>query len=642
MPNLDFGVGPAMLNLLAVVLLSLPPSAGGIPSPDTVYVLPDVTVSATRLERSAFEATARIDVIEVAAAREAGADNVADALEMASGAFLRRYGPAGLVSISLRGTGASQSAILIDGRRISDPQLGQLDLSLLPSLFASEIEVMNGASSPFHGADGIGGAIGIRSLAPRRGLHAGASVGAGAFGSRDAAISISGGDGPIQAIISAEVGRAENEYPYYSQALQRERRLDGADRAQQSLYGSIRYKRRRGDLRISLLSLDADRGLGGTSILRRGDRQTDRSHRVWADARFGSSHDYLKVGGLLQHGRMRYTSEQQGVDDLSESTVATIDVELAKPLPGTWTGMAGGEVSLAGATHPSLTDAARELRSAAFLLAAGEVGRTLVETALRADVYHDAAGDEGMRYGAISPRLGISHALGERVRMRGSIARGFRAPTFNDRYWVRGGNEDLRPERGWNADAGITYRSDHTSATASLFGVDTRNQIVWLPATGSDWAPENLAHTRSMGLELGAKHRRSIGSALLHADLRYTLTRARNRSDSGSPTYGMPLRYVPRDVLHLNLALARGRFGAGAQLHYTGRRYMNEDATDWLDPFVRVAAQLRYRHPLAQGALSVSIHIDNLLDADYAVVAGYPMPPRHARLSITFETGSNP
>src|SRR5690554_3913847 len=147
-----------MTTLLCLLFLSALPAANGTVA-DTVYSIPEVTVTATRLERSTFEATAHIDVIDGDDARASGARHLADVLQQHSGVFLRRYGSGGLASVSLRGTGASQTTILLDGRRLTDPQVGQLDLSLLPASIVDRVEVMNGAASPFYGAEGIGGAV---------------------------------------------------------------------------------------------------------------------------------------------------------------------------------------------------------------------------------------------------------------------------------------------------------------------------------------------------------------------------------------------------------------------------------------------------------------------------------------------------
>ena len=38
------------------------------------------------------------------------------------------------------------------------------------------------------------------------------------------------------------------------------------------------------------------------------------------------------------------------------------------------------------------------------------------------------------------------------------MARSYRAPTLNERYWVPGGNPALLPEAGWGSEAGLRHQ----------------------------------------------------------------------------------------------------------------------------------------------------------------------------------------
>jgi len=43
------------------------------------------------------------------------------------------------------------------------------------------------------------------------------------------------------------------------------------------------------------------------------------------------------------------------------------------------------------------------------------------------------------------------------IRLSSNIARSYRVPTFNDRYWGTQGNPDLEPEDGMNYELGVNY-----------------------------------------------------------------------------------------------------------------------------------------------------------------------------------------
>ena len=621
--------------LLLAFLIVLPDVSAS--SADTVYAIPEVTVTATRLERSTFESTAHIDVVDGDVARRAGARHLGDVLQKSTGTFIRRYGAAGLASIALRGTGASQTAILLDGRRLTDPQLGQLDLTLLPAAIIKRVEVMNGTASPLYGADAIGGAVQLLTTPPATGTHVNVEAGAGAFGMQDAALSVGTAHGPFSLTLSADTESAENDYPYFSRALRRDLYLENADRRRSSFYGSARVVTSGIDLRLSALNTRAERGLEGMSAASRHERQWDRSNRVWGELQFGSTTRQFRVGGLLQQGEIRYVNDLTDIDQTGSNRVVSVDAEVTQNLPGSWRLIGGMEAGFARAHHPHL-DKVREQRAAIFLQTMGEMRGVLVNGAIRSDGYWNPDEPGGLTYGTINPRIGVSLPLAEAVRIRASVARGFRPPTFNDRYWMPGGNPDLRPERGWTRDAGLVFQTARLSADLTTFFVSTRDQIVWIPVSGTVWSPQNLANTRSVGVETSIRIQQPLGSALLQTNLSYSFTHARDRSIESQ---GQFLRYVPRDLVRAGVSLRRGRFEGALAIDYTGRRYINADGSDWLEPFLTASVRVSTSFDIGGAQLRSGIIIENLFDAEYAIVAGHPMPPRHLRLTIAVITSDN-
>ena len=153
-------------------------------------------------------------------------------------------------------------------------------------------------------------------------------------------------------------------------------------------------------------------------------------------------------------------------------------------------------------------------------------------------------------------------------------------------------------------------------------------------------APENLARTRTLGLEATAAHDGvRLGAATLGGGLTYTLTDARDHSRPGSSAYGHQLRYVPRHQLKLHADAARPlgprtRIGLDLGARLTGARPVRADGSLDLPAAFTLDARLhlRRRFDLAEAALTLGV--ENVLDADVEIVRGYPMPPRHARLRL--------
>ncbi|MFQ5568760.1 MAG: TonB-dependent receptor plug domain-containing protein [Rhodothermales bacterium] len=625
-----------LLFLLFFLLLSQP--TGAQTTPDTTVALPNVTVVATRLKASLVAVPVRVTLLDPEAISSTGARSVADLLSVRSPFFIKRHGDGQLASLSLRGTGASQTLLLLDGHRMADPQLGQLDLSLLPTLLLESVEVMGGAGSPLYGTDGLGGVVNLRTSRPGTGRVVKVQGGYGAYGERRGGLLVSGNRGAFSGLALVGYETAAGDYPYLNKGLfpPDEVPREGADRTRLSIYSSLAYRTSRSRLRVATWYNDAERGLPTIGSTRqRGERQWDEHLRLWADGEHRFAWGTLRIGGIAQQGALRYRNEQLKLDETGRTFTSSLDVE-AQGLLGTRWLLAGGVAGGYGAVrHPSLQGDASETHAGAFLHGTGSYGRLLVYPALRLDVYFRP--DAGALR-AVNPRLGINVRLlrGVALHVKGNVGRAFRVPTFNDRFWQPGGKPDLKPEQGWTYDAGVLLEHRNGLAEVTLFLTHIRDQIVWLPTPAGYYAPDNVQQVRSRGLEASYRRRWQPASWLrLDGSLFYTLTDARDRSDPASSSYGQPLRHVPRHQVKSHLGVRVGPVHLDLSGRYLGRRYTTTDGSASLDPFFLFDAQLRFHGHTSLFDATLAVFVENLADRRYEVIQNNPMPPRHARLLLT-------
>ena len=632
------------LALLAGLLVR--PTAAQVPdsvSADTAEpawrtALPALTVTATRVPAAPSDGPARLTVLDSTALAQTGAASVSDLLEERAGLYVRQYGPGGLATVSLRGTGASQTAFLLDGHRIGDPQLGQLDLRLLPTVLLSSVEVMHGPASPLHGSDGIGGAVHLRSRRPTASLQAHTSVQGGAFGSRSTNVFVGSKGDQSSVVAAAEYRYTDGDFPYTDDALfpPRTVRRQNADRKHLSLYSAVRTRWANHNLRVAGWATTVERGLPGPSITASNDeRQWDTQLRLWADDTIQQPWGTLTLGGFVQHSRLRYADPDQNLDETGRTWRSSLEAEARVPLTDQWLVTGGLTAARATARHPSLAQNAHEQQGAAFVSGRGTLGRLRVFPAVRLDVYHMPGADP---QGSVNPRLGVNwQPLSgvEALRLKAHAGRAFRTPTLNDRYWQPGGTPNLRPERGWSVDAGALWHGPLGRIEASVFTNWRRDQIVWRPSGNGYWRPANIQRVRARGWELSAEQQWPLpGAVQLQAGLTYTYTDARNRSAPGTDTYNAPLRYVPRDQMKPHLTVSWGPAALDLNARYTGRRFVTSDGSRSLDPFALLDAQLRLSHRLAGVRTTISAQVENALDTDYTVVNNHPMPPRHLSLRL--------
>jgi len=122
------------------------------------------------------------------------------------------------------------------------------------------------------------------------------------------------------------------------------------------------------------------------------------------------------------------------------------------------------------------------------------------------------------RWGSdLAPTIGLTHGVGERLRLRASLARGFRAPSFKELTWkfvnLRGGYvlegfPDLEAEHSWSLSAGADWRPWPTiRLDAEVFS----NRIASLIESGLVghapnglliYSPRNVAEAVAQGFDL--------------------------------------------------------------------------------------------------------------------------------------------
>lgn len=627
--------------------------------------LPDVTVTATRLPISAHRAPARVTVLDRDDVEATGALTAAEVIEDRSAVFLKRYGPDGLASISLRGASASHTLVTLDGHRLSAPQLGQLDPTLLPAVVLERAEVMHGPASALYGTDAVGGVVALRTpqaAAPTARLR----LGVGAFGERTVSGLIAGpleiGAPPLTLTVAADAARSQGDYSYVdSTAFNPETRTSGVARPRRNtdverdaLFGRLGLRTGSHEASAGLLLTDAARGLFDYAAAQAA-RQHDRALRLWADHTVHFDAARVVTDASLQRAALRYRNPALGVDDEGRTQILSLQGRVERAVSvggGTWTGTLGGSVGRGRANHPGLVEAARETSSAAFASLVMDHPHWLVSGSLRFDRTAASSVDSSGAVQALSPRLGVSlqPTAWSGLRLKASAGRAFRTPTFNDRFWSPGGNPDLRPERGWTAEAGasVQHAPGRTRLTAEATAFTSRldDRIVWRFgrfADGSYWAPVNVGRVRTTGWEVSASARlglSALGDEAAFAEVGGLWARslARDRSDPGSTAFGQSLLYVPDDQGKAYLALGWRALRLDVQVRHAGRRLTQSDGGASLPPYTVADGRLSAGLGGAAWRGRLALRLDNLTDANYAVTPRFPMPPRHLRLALTLST----
>jgi vitamin B12 transporter len=244
----------------------------------------------------------------------------------------------------------------------------------------------------------------------------------------------------------------------------------------------------------------------------------------------------------------------------------------------------------------------------AWLGLTGDSGPHQLQLNVRQDQYSDVGG-------ATTGLAAYGYKLNSEWRLMAQLSNAFRAPSFNDLYFPGFGNPELQPERAVSGELGVQYVVGAINARAGLFRTDTRDLIVFDPATGR---VENLDKARATGFEIGGGWRSGIWSIAANG----MVLRAIDEE-----TDERLLRRAPW-IVNASLYCAPGSWSAGFEVTAVGPR----DDLD-MNTFQRVqlASYTLVRLVAAWNvsrAVTLRARVENLFDTDYETVSGYNTAPR--------------
>ena len=574
------------------------------------FALDTLRVQVGALSWSALPAAVRsVEVIDRARIQASPARTVADLLAWAVGVDVQPRSKA-QADVAIRGSSFEQVLVLVDGVRVSDAQTAHFDLDTAVPLDEIErVEVLRGAASAQYGSDAMGGVI---HIVTRRDGAAGGRLEAGSHGTAIAAASAALAVGSGRARAGIEYDRSDGARAGTDHEIGQARAGVDVALAGGTVRADVAYAFRdfgAADFYAPFPSyertrtLTADLGwstIAGSSAVE--PRLSVRRHgdefilRRDDPAFYRNVHTGWQYGGAL-HARHAFSSR----------------VRVA----------AGGEL-FADRLESNALGERSATRAATFgELSAGAPGRWLLQSGVRID-WHSEFGD------FVAPSAAAAFWPAERLRLRGSAGRSFRAPGWTERFYedpANIGSPALLPERAWMAELGAELTFDVARIDIAAFIRDAEQLIDWARAQGADpnapWRTMNIEDATFRGVEalLAVRGPLAIGWSLAGSVL----------SVDAAEAGGYISKYALRPLAHTAVLAAdrtiAGGLDVGAKLR--NARRVGEDAHTVAD------VRLSYR----RGAVRVFADLTNLTDEEYLDVSVQSAPGRQLRIGVRW-TGS--
>ena len=541
--------------------------------------------------------------------------DVSSALHRVPGLQLGDYGGyAGLKTVSLRGMGSPHTAIYVDGVRIGNVQSGQGDLSMLDIENCSSAVVDYAQNSILFNTSKP-----VFTNGPIAGY---ARFNAGSFGTYLPSVRMDFKLSDRLALSANAAGvMSKGDFPLEDGT----RRLNNDIRQVRggiNLFGTMDE----GEYHVKAFYNAAKRGTPGSVSWPSEDRQEDRNMYLQATVKKSFSRLYtLRASAKAGYDDIYYTSSwgdsQYGQTELQLNTSHMFNVNRW------WNISFAADVQWDKLTSTNYN--AERWTSISALTSSFRFERLSMNIAAEYSGYFDKG---QLTRNVVSPSMDFRFRVADGIDMIGFGRRAYRAPMFNELYYVGYGNPELLAEDAWLTDIGLDfYRqvSPEWSVRAKVDGFYNHltNKITSAPTPEDPniWLPFNIGKVRSLGMDLVAGASYESGDWSLSSDLRYSYQSAVDKTPD-SYSYGQQIAYIAKHTVTADIkAVWKGYTLNPRWVWKTGRTDSAGSLADWntLD-FV---LSKRFTAFKSMG-IELNLTARNLLNSRYELVSGYPMPGR--------------
>ncbi len=590
-------------------VLSLP-AAAQLPQPGASGVATEVVVTAEAVPQEASSLGVAATVVDRAAIERSRAATVADLLRSVPGVDVARSGgPGGVTSLFLRGMNSNSALVLVDGVKLNSPYFGGVDLSSLGTANVERVEIVRGPFSALYGSEALGGVVQVFTRrAGADGFTGGAHFGLGNAAAREGGVDASFREGAVGVTAGFRRGTIGGDLPNeFFEGSDLSAAVDvevapalragvtvkrATSRTGIPFTGATPTPHRATTADTTAVSVPLSFALGrGTTLEAAGTFADDSPTFEDPDDPWGftwSETRARRAGGRIVLSHTAGANRLSVGTDYERTKVDNEDaygLQLDGLTTSTWSVFAEDRLSLAG-------------------------DRLSITAGIRRDE-HDAFG------ASTNPRIAVSWNVTSAFRLRAAAGSAFRAPSTGELYYPFSGNAGLRPETSVSYEVGAEWSvRPGLVLEASLFRSDVKDLIRYDFATLSN---VNVGRARMTGAEL------VLGgslSASTWARASYTWL------DTEDLDTGLPLLRRPE---HRTALTVGGDLGRGASAELTGLWVGERDDVD-ATTYARVTSPSYFRVDLAVtgprlfGHVAPFARVTNLLDRDYAEVAGYPSP----------------
>ena len=554
------------------------------------YSLPGMNVTALGYEKSNLETPADVTVYSGEELKKTGASDVANALKYKAGVFFTQMGPhdqswiTGNSTLSLRGVKGG-TLVLINGVPASFNNASHLDMMNLDTV--EKVEVVKGGGAVLYGSEAYGGVINVITKdSYKNSVH----VAVGNKGQRDYSAIIGAGKLGVSfgrnemgetGILSEKIGTKNvfgTNIPYYmGYGDSKKDHIGVSYKFDDNLQFNYMFNKKKYTMdylsaneeivqhfmyddreHFAQMHFDDKKGLEATAYY---NERSIRNPDYWAVTpnvleweRSNHKHYGADVKKVWENEDDKIlvgvnTKRELYINENQKFKYPTNNLKDYACF-GTF---ALNGYSLYGQYDRKLSDA------------------TNLVLSMREDLVRSDAGN----YDAFLPQLQVLTKLDSENSLYANAGRSFRMPTFRQLYYSSGmiaSNPDLKPEYGWNYEAGYKHDNGKEQFKAAVFHIDLDDQITSRKVNGLSQS-YNAAKYKNTGIELSYTNQ-------LDENLTWTVggiySKPQNKTTNIAPWKDVLGKYQ----VMTSLDYQHDKTNASLNLSYMGGRVNNSKQTD--------------------------------------------------------------
>ncbi|MDA3879749.1 MAG: TonB-dependent receptor [Prolixibacteraceae bacterium] len=584
------------------------------------------------------------------------AENIENSNEPALSQLLSRYSPiyiktdaGGLATIRIRGTAPNHTTINFGGININSLTLGHSNISSVSMFLFDRIELQYGSSSSLNGSGAIGGSIYLNQKNQwTDGFSFQGKTMQGSFGEQLYGAKIALGNGKFESITKLYLYKKKNNFPfknpYHENRIEDRTPVDdvqkGAAIENKGILQQFNYLFTPNEFFKSSFWFEnswhqVQPNMQTNIKYKTTETLENKNIRAWVEYRNENNPLKYNIAAGYVHDYQLYdsVSAQEIITDrlITEASAKYKFRSMEFKLGTKYKYMAPDVYAY---TDTSITNEQYlDIYLSWFFQPTSKLKTAINLRQTMVSEYNTP----------FTPSLGADYTLivkaKNQLNITANLARSYRVPTFNDRFWGNQGNPNLKPETGINIEGGLKYNhidgSNKTTVNINTYYMNIDNWIEW--RYYGVWQAHNIQRVISKGIEVSAQQTFKLGNTTSEININYTLNNVEaieNKTGSGITNH--QLRYSPKHIGNASYQLHYHNWSFYADGSYTGLRY-TDYLGDTLPAYFLTNAGLHYSFKMNEHQADLSFSADNLFDVSYQNQKYYAMPGRTFRIGLSIK-----